>query len=215
MAAETSQTLDRGLRVLSILGSSPEGMTITEIAGALEVSRTVVYRLVGTLAVHDLVHRGVDGRVRLAVGLLGLARSAVEAVADAAAPAVRRLADQTLSTAHATIADGPDALVVAVAEPPRLEGLVPIRPGLRHLLERSTVGRALTAGSHDREGAYTVNEGDSAGPQAVRLVEIVAVIHGIPGLRAAVGVVSPEAIDPSTVGPLVVRAANEVARVLR
>lgn len=47
MPKETSQTLDRGLRVLSVLADSPEGLTVTEVAAALGVSRTVVYRLIG------------------------------------------------------------------------------------------------------------------------------------------------------------------------
>ena len=60
MPKETSQTLDRGLRVLSVLADSPEGLTVTEVAAALGVSRTVVYRLIVTLEQHGLVRRGTD-----------------------------------------------------------------------------------------------------------------------------------------------------------
>ena len=40
--AETSQTLDRGLRVLDVLAASPDGLTVTELAARLEVNRTIV-----------------------------------------------------------------------------------------------------------------------------------------------------------------------------
>ena len=43
MPAETSQTLDRGLRVLGVLASSPDGLTVTELAARLEVNRTIVH----------------------------------------------------------------------------------------------------------------------------------------------------------------------------
>ena len=67
MPTETSQTLDRGLRVLRVLAESPEGLTVTELSNRLQVNRTVVYRLISTLEQHGLVRR--DARSRLFVGL--------------------------------------------------------------------------------------------------------------------------------------------------
>ena len=58
MVAETSQTLDRGLTVLELLSDSSDGLTVTEIAARLGVSRTVVYRLVVTLEQHALLRVG-------------------------------------------------------------------------------------------------------------------------------------------------------------
>jgi DNA-binding IclR family transcriptional regulator len=49
MTAETSQTLDRGLTLLTLLADHPEGMRVSEIAAELGIGRTVVYRLVVTL----------------------------------------------------------------------------------------------------------------------------------------------------------------------
>ena len=68
MSAETSQTLDRGLRVLEVLAGSPGGLTVTELAGRLGVNRTVVYRLVSTLEQHALLRErpAAGGGVRLA-----------------------------------------------------------------------------------------------------------------------------------------------------
>ena len=49
MTAETSQTLDRGLRVLKLLADTDHGLTVTELSVRLGVNRTVVYRLLATL----------------------------------------------------------------------------------------------------------------------------------------------------------------------
>ena len=47
MTAETSQTLDRGLRVLKLLADTDHGLTVTELSNKLGVNRTVVYRSAG------------------------------------------------------------------------------------------------------------------------------------------------------------------------
>ena len=68
---ETSQTLDRGLRVLELLADSPAGRTVADLAAELDVGRAVVYRLVATLEEHRLASRDADGRVRLQLRAAG------------------------------------------------------------------------------------------------------------------------------------------------
>jgi len=68
MTGETSQTLDRGIRVLRELAETPSGLSVTELAGRLQVNRTVMYRLLATLEQHALVRRDADGRARLGLG---------------------------------------------------------------------------------------------------------------------------------------------------
>ena len=77
MPTETSQTLDRGLRVLRVLAESPEGLTVTELSSRLQVNRTVVYRLISTLEQHGLVRRDARSRLFVGLGVLHLA-SAVQ-----------------------------------------------------------------------------------------------------------------------------------------
>lgn len=71
---ETAQTLDRGLQVLQLLGEpgAQGGLTVTELAERLGVGRTVVYRLVSTLARREFVTRSADGRVRLGLAMTRL-----------------------------------------------------------------------------------------------------------------------------------------------
>ena len=109
MAAETSQTLDRGLRVLEVVAEAPDGLTVSELAAALGIGRTVVYRLVVTLEHHALIRRGPDGRCRLGLGLLAMGRQVQPVVRDTALPALRLLAEAVGATAVLTIVDGQEA----------------------------------------------------------------------------------------------------------
>jgi DNA-binding IclR family transcriptional regulator len=98
--AETSQTLDRGLRVLRVLAASPEGLTVTELSHRLEVNRTVVYRLISTLEQHGLVRRDSRSRLFVGLGVLHLASGVQPLLRDLALPVLRRLAESLGSTAH-------------------------------------------------------------------------------------------------------------------
>jgi DNA-binding IclR family transcriptional regulator len=115
VTAETSQTLDRGLRVLKLLADTDHGLTVTELSNKLGVNRTVVYRLLATLEQHALVRRDLGGRARVGLGVLSLGRQVHPLVREAAMPALRSLAEDIGATAHLTLVDGAEALAVAVA----------------------------------------------------------------------------------------------------
>ena len=117
MPAETSQTLDRGLRVLELLAEAPGGLSINELAAAVGVNRTVVYRLVATLEQHNLARRDSSGRVQGGIGALLLARGVQPMLRDLAGPTLRTLAEAVGATAHLTVAEGGEGLAIAVVEP--------------------------------------------------------------------------------------------------
>jgi DNA-binding IclR family transcriptional regulator len=146
VTAETSQTLDRGLRVLKLLADSDHGLTVTELAARLGVNRTVVYRLLATLEQHSLVRRDLGGRARVGLGVLGLSHQVHPLLREAALPALRSLAEDIGATAHLTLVDGSEALAVAVVEPTWTDYHVAYRTGFRHALDRGAAGRAILAG---------------------------------------------------------------------
>ena len=145
MTAETSQTLDRGLRVLKLLADTDHGLTVTELSNKLGVNRTVVYRLLATLEQHALVRRDLGGRARVGLGVLRLGRQVHPLVREAALPALRSLAEDIGATAHLTLVDGTEALAVAVVEPTWTDYHVAYRTGFRHPLDRGAAGRAILA----------------------------------------------------------------------
>lgn len=215
MVAETSQTLDRGLTVLELLSDASDGLTVTEIAAKLGVSRTVVYRLVVTLEQHALLRRGGDGRCRLGMAVLALARQVQPVLREAAIPALRRLADSVSATAHLTVVDGSDALVVAVVEPTRSDFHVAYRVGARHPLERGAAGRAVLAGRASGGRAFDPGWVVSTGELQPGAYGVAAPLLGVAGIEASVGVVALTELVVDDVGPKVLRAAGEVARALR
>lgn len=208
MASETSQTLDRGLRVLEVLARTPDGATVTELASALGVSRTVVYRLVVTLEQHALLRRGPDGRARLGLGVLALARQVQPVLRDAALPVLRRLADETGATAHLSVVDGPDVLTIAVVEPAAADVHVAHRVGTRVPLAASAAGRALMApAARGTQSTWSTLTSDGhAGA-----VGVAAVIPGLTEVEAAVGVLLLGDEHVTDAGARVVRAAGEIA----
>ncbi len=210
MAAETSQTLDRGLRILELLAGAASGRSVAELAADLGVGRTVVYRLLATLEVHQLVRRDTSGRVALGTGALRLAGRVVPLLREASLPALRRLAEDVGATAHLTVADGGEALAVAVVEPSWTDFHVAYRVGSRHSLELGAAGHALARAREGHHG-YVVSRGELQ-PGATG---VAAAVLGVPQVQASVGVVALADLDVDTVGPRVEQAAREVAALLR
>jgi DNA-binding IclR family transcriptional regulator len=210
VAAETSQTLDRGLRLLGLLAEAPAPVSVTEAAETLGVNRTVVYRLAATLEQHGLVRRSTDGRLSLGFAVVALAAKVHPLLRQAALPALRSLAEHVGATAHLTVADGGEALAVAVVEPSWTAFHVAYRVGSRHDLRRGAAGRAILAGrAGDR--SFVSSEGELQ-PGAFG---IAAAVTGVPSIEASVGVVALTSLDTNRVGSRVMLAADEVARRLR
>jgi DNA-binding IclR family transcriptional regulator len=211
VGGETSQTLDRGLRLLRLVADrGAAGITVTELARLLEVGRPVVYRLVATLSEHALVRRAPDAKVRLGPGVLHFAPALHPALRQAASPILRRLADAAGATAHFTIADGEEALALCVVEPTWTDFHVGYRVGSRHALGRGAAGRAILAGR--RGGGSVITTRGELQDGATGLA---APVLGIAVLEASVGVVTVESLDEERVAALVAEAADAVAEALR
>lgn len=207
MATETSQTLDRGLHVLRVLSGTPGGLTVTELAAALGVNRTVVYRLVSTLEQHALVRRDTAGRLHVGLGVLHLASAVQPVLRDLAVPLLRELAEQVGCTAHLTVADGDEALALAVVEPSWTDFHVAYRVGARHSLRLGAAGKAILLGRERSATPYVVTVGElQTGARG-----LAAPVRGVEGLEASVGIVTLGDFDEQAVGPKVSATAAAVA----
>jgi len=210
VAAETSQSLERGLRLLRLLADAPAPMTVTALADALQTHRPVVYRLITALARQGMVHRDADGRWRLGLGVLHLAQRLHPLLRDAAAGPLRRLAEDVGATAHLTIADGEEALAVAVIEPSWTDYHVAYRVGSRHPLDRGAAGLAILALGAATAPGYQATSGELQ-PGAHG---IAAPVTGVSDLRASVGVITLGELAVDEVGERVIRAADEIRAAL-
>lgn len=210
MAAESSQSLERGLRLLRLLADAAAPMTVTALAEALQTHRPVVYRLITALARQGMVHRDAEGRWRLGLGVLHLAQRIQPQLRDAAAGPLRRLAEDVGATAHLTISDGGEALAVAVIEPSWTDYHVAYRVGSRHPLDRGAAGLAILALDAPSQPGYVTTSGELQ-PGAHG---IAAPVTGVSDLRASVGVITLGELDTDEVGVRVVQAAEEIRAAL-
>lgn len=144
--AAHSQTLSRGIRVLEILAETDTPMTIVELATALDVHRSIAYRILRTLEDHGLIVRDTAGRVRLGPSLAALARGVSRDLQAAALPSLTRLANELGMTAFVAVLDQSEVVTLMSIEPRQVHAAVAQRPGTRHPLHRGAPGIAIQAG---------------------------------------------------------------------
>lgn len=218
----TLQTLDRGLQALTIVSQHERGISIAELAVALDVDRAIAYRLVTTLKSRGLIARGDRGRVRLGAGLLILASRFEPHLRTLAAPLLRDLAETTRAAAFLSVATGDDCIAIMVTEPEGTLLRIAYRVGSRHPLKRGAAGIAILAGRPPspsdpeairlarREG-YSVTRGELQRGA----VGLASPVHGrgreATGLEASIGVVAFEDLDIAAAKDLVVQGARRLA----
>lgn len=205
-APETSQTLDRGLAILEAVSQHPAGLSMSELAKLIGVSRSIIYRLVATLEARDLVTRA-SGRVRMGSGVLRWHLAVRSVLVEAARPVLRALSDALGATAHLTVADGEWALALAVVEPNSTDFYVTYRVGARHPLDRGSAGRAILAGRSGNASPVA-----SVGELQPGAHGLSAPILDVPGLEGSVGVISMEAKTERAAQQTVTDAALQIAR---
>lgn len=222
-----AQTLERGLRVLRMLGEAPHGLTAGDVAAALGVHRSIAYRLLVSLVRQGFAARDErDGqgrpgsdRYRLGVQFFTLAELARPSLLDVAQPVLARLAAELNATACLVVAENDAAVAVAVVVPPSSGPQFAYRLGSRDPLDRGAAGIALLAGGPAHPGEPSrVATARTAG-FVVTYAEIVPGAYGIAApvrtvrdeQRAAVNVITnrPETADQAV--PAVVAAAARIS----
>lgn len=135
-----SQTLSRGIRVLEVLAESP--LTIAGLAQALDVHRSIVYRILRTLEDHGLVSRDAAGLVSLAPRMAALARGVERDLQAAALPELTDTANDLGMTTFLVVLDHTECVTLLSVEP-RSGATVAQRPGTRHSLSVGAPGIAI------------------------------------------------------------------------
>lgn len=150
-----TQTLARGLRALELVAASTDGVSIQTIADTLGVHRTVAYRLLSTLSDFRLVTRAADGRYFPGAGLTTLGQGTLTSLKEVSTPHLRELANELESTVSLLVAEGEEAVAIAVVEPANARYHLSFREGSRHPLDRGSAGIALQTLATPRPGEPT------------------------------------------------------------
>ena len=140
-----SQTLARGLHALRLVATAPEPVSIAQVAQELGVHRTIAYRVLATLDTFRYLHRLPDGRYVAGNGLAGLAHNVETQLREVAHPILRDLAARIAATVALYVAEGDEAVCLAVVEPTAAEVRISFRPGGRQPLDHGSAGHALRA----------------------------------------------------------------------
>ena len=222
--APQSQTLDRGLRILEHLATVGSPQPVTEIGRALDLHRSITYRLLRTLEDHELVERDAVGRYGLGLGIAALSRGVRSDLNTAALPRLNALTTELGMTAFLVVRAGDEAVTVTSVEPQDTPAHVTYRPGTRHPVDRGAPGLALLMPdpptARDRaalQEARRLGWASSHGEVIPGIRSIAAPVRGPDGgARAALAVVFvDEGVDPVRVGTAVAAAADRVAATLR
>lgn len=219
------QTLDRGLQALELIAREPDGMSIADLAAALDSHRAIAYRVAATLEAHGLVARGPDGRLYLGSGIVVLAARFEPHLRAVARPILDDLARRTHATAYLSVPQGEECVVLMVAEPE--EGLLRVgyRVGSRHPLTRGAAGLVILAARPEqpddleavrqaRRDGYSVTRGQLQ-RGAVGVAAAVPASAGRPGgFEGCVGVVALDDLDTAVAIPEVRAAAERLGRLV-
>jgi IclR family pca regulon transcriptional regulator len=147
----TSQSLARGLAILSSFHSDRPLIGVSELSRGLELSRSTVHRYVATLAKLGYLQQDSDSkRYRLGPKVLDLGFSALNSMdlLEISAPHLRQLSDETQRTVNLAILDGTDVVYIErcrAARPGQQEIDLNLHVGARLPAYCTAMGKAILA----------------------------------------------------------------------
>jgi len=147
----TSQSLARGLAILSTFHSDRPLIGVSELSRGLELSRSTVHRYVATLAKLGYLQQDPDSkRYRLGPKVLDLGFAALNSMdlLEVSAPHLRRLSDETQRTVNVAILDGTDVVYIErcrAARPGQQEIDLNLHVGARLPAYCTAMGKAILA----------------------------------------------------------------------
>jgi IclR family acetate operon transcriptional repressor len=115
------QSLARGLKILDLLGSSPDGLSVTELSELFHVDKASASRLVSTLAKYGYAEKDkTTRRYHLGTQIIGLSRSMLDRLPlhETARPFLHQMVERTGECAHLAVAFQGKALYIAQVESP-------------------------------------------------------------------------------------------------
>lgn len=226
MANGTLQTLDRGIEALLLIGRTPGGIKIGELAAQLGLNRAVSYRIVATLAGHGMVRRQEDGRIVLGSAAFLLGGQVVDGIRAAARPVLQRLAERVGATAFLAMADREDCVVALTAEPRDAAMAIHYRVGTRHPITLGAAGIAILAARPEtpadsdeirraRAQGFVVTRGQLHKGAVGASSPVPLPAEGFAGMECSLGVVALESLDLDLAALAVPGAARALSEQFR
>jgi DNA-binding IclR family transcriptional regulator len=152
--------LDKGLDMLELLATTEQGMTLKDIASALDRSPTELYRMLDRLSRRGYVAREGDSyALTMKLFLLAHQSPPIRRLIGQAMPAMRRFTNKAEQACHLVRYDRGDLVVIAQVEAAGYWGLT-IRIGARIGLVNSGSGHVILAyaSAEERELMFQEHE---------------------------------------------------------
>lgn len=142
------QSLERAFRIIELVSTNPEGISLAEISRNVELHNSTVFNLLKTLINLGYLRRSDDGR-RYQIGrmIFQLAARSVSEInlITLATPAVEKLAADTGEACHFAVLSEAEAIVLVRAVGSGTFQLVD-KPGGSRPVHATALGKALLAG---------------------------------------------------------------------
>lgn len=151
------QSIARAAAVLRALAAAPEGLSLTELAAAVELPKSTAHRIVAALAEEGLVSHGRGDAIRLGAAAAQLGAASREALAERLRPLLLRLRRELDETVDLAVLDGAYVRFVdQVPAPRRLRATSAV--GELFPLHCTANGKALLAALPERRALELLPE---------------------------------------------------------
>jgi DNA-binding IclR family transcriptional regulator len=152
-AKDTSQTLVRGLKILELIASGKNRLSIREIAEKVNLPRTIVHRMIATLEREHYLKRNLETQgYRLTTKLWSLGCAAVQGleIKDIGRGPLEELASKTHELIALAVLDGDDVVYVDKVDCPQtVRAFIPV--GGRAPAYGISTGKVILAYRSDEE----------------------------------------------------------------
>jgi DNA-binding IclR family transcriptional regulator len=148
----STPALDKGLDILELFATSPTGLTVTEVASALNRSIGEIFRMLLCLEQRGyLSHSGLRERYHLTLRLFcqGLKHPPTDRLINEALPIMECVSNQLKQSCHIGVIDGRHVVILAQVDAPESMGFH-VKMGSRVDLHAAT-GHVIMA--HQNDGA--------------------------------------------------------------
>jgi DNA-binding IclR family transcriptional regulator len=143
---------EKTLDIIEFMAGHPDGLTLTELAGALGRSVHELYRVILVLEARGYLYRRANSdRYRMSLKLFELAHQmpSVRQLTDSALPIMQGLAPAAQQSCHLAVLSGHEALIVLQIESP-LPMRYSVMLGAKFAFEETSSGVVIYAYSSDR-----------------------------------------------------------------
>ncbi len=103
---EGVQAIARAARLMRALSGAPDGMMLAELAGAAELPKSTVHRIVAALSQEELLVTDTAGRIVLGPALVRLGAAGTRAMPTLLRPVLEALQDEVQETVDLAVPDG-------------------------------------------------------------------------------------------------------------